>query len=116
MFPGDDGDLIEILGNLLDNARKWAKSRIRLGAETTQEATTLWVEDDGAGLSEDQAGQIARGRRWDENQPGTGFGLAITRDMVESYGGRLVLDRSDLGGLRATIVIPKPRSPGLRSP
>jgi len=106
IFPGEDGDLIEILGNLLDNARKWARHRIRLSATTTPTATTLQVEDDGAGLSEDQAAQIARGRRWDESQPGTGFGLAITRDMVESYGGRLVLDRSDLGGLRATIVIP----------
>ena len=52
--------------------------------------------------------QVARGQRWDETQPGTGFGVAITRDLAEGYRGTLDLDRSDLGGLRATVTIPLP--------
>lgn len=105
-FPGEDGDLIEILGNLLDNARKWAASQIRLSASATAGVLTVTVEDDGPGLAEELAMQIARGQRWDETQPGTGFGLAITRDLVEGYRGTLALQRSELGGLSAVLTIP----------
>jgi signal transduction histidine kinase len=106
IFPGDEGDLTEILGNLLDNARKWARSRILLSASVAQGVLVLRVEDDGPGLSVEQALQIGRGQRWDETQPGTGFGLAITRDLAEGYGGSLDLFRSDLGGLRAEVSVP----------
>lgn len=105
-FAGEEGDLTEILGNLLDNARKWAKSRIRLTATMAGGELVLRVEDDGPGLSDAMTQQIARGKRWDESQPGTGFGLAITRDLAEGYNGHLELDRSDLGGLRAIATIP----------
>lgn len=105
-FPGEEHDLTEILGNLIDNARKWAKSRIRLTAGVAKEILSLSVEDDGPGLSLDQAAQIARGQRWDETQPGTGFGIAISRDLTEGYRGTLKLDRSKLGGLRASVAIP----------
>jgi signal transduction histidine kinase len=111
-FPGEEHDLTEILGNLVDNARKWASSRIRITAHTTKEAVTLRIEDDGPGLSVDQAASIARGQRWDEAQPGTGFGVAITRDLAEGYRGTLDLDRSKLGGLRASVTIPlRPSAP-----
>lgn len=106
VFPGEEGDLTEVLGNLLDNARKWAASRILLTASVSAGALILCIEDDGQGLSQDLVPQIARGQRWDETQPGTGFGLAITRDLVEGHGGALELDRSSLGGLRAVITIP----------
>lgn len=105
-FPGEEGDLTEILGNLLDNARKWARSEIHLTASVATEVLTLHIEDDGSGISEDQAAQIARGQRWDETRPGTGFGLAITRDLAEGYHGTLELGRSKLGGLSAIVRIP----------
>lgn len=108
-FPGEEGDLTEMLGNLLDNARKWAASRIDLTATIDNGALLLRIEDDGPGLAPEFASQIARGQRWDETQPGTGFGLAITRDLAENYRGTLELERSDLGGLRAVIRIPLAR-------
>jgi signal transduction histidine kinase len=114
VFPGDEGDLTEILGNLLDNARKWARSRVLLSARVAQGVLVLRVEDDGPGLSADQALQVGRGQRWDETQPGTGFGLAITRDLAEGYGGRLDLSRSGLGGLRAQVSVPLVSSEALR--
>jgi len=106
VFPGEEGDLTEILGNLLDNARKWARHRVRLTAIVTAEGLRLCVEDDGPGIPDDQVLQITRGRRWDETQPGSGFGLAITRDLAEGYQGQLALDRSGLGGLSVIITIP----------
>jgi signal transduction histidine kinase len=106
VFPGEEGDLTEMLGNLLDNARKWARSRIRLTAGVATGVLTLRVEDDGPGLSPDMTRQIARGQRWDETQPGTGFGLAITRDLAEGYRGTVDFGQSGLGGLSAIIAIP----------
>jgi signal transduction histidine kinase len=108
-FPGEEGDLTEMLGNLLDNARKWGKSRIRLRARSSGGVLRLEIEDDGPGLPADLTPQIVRGQRWDETRPGTGFGLAITQDLAEGYRGQLDLDRSTLGGLRATLSIPVPR-------
>src|SRR5690606_37764488 len=99
----------EMLGNLLDNARKWGKSRIRLRARSSGGVLRLEIEDDGPGLPADLTPQIVRGQRWDETRPGTGFGLAITQDLAEGYRGQLDLDRSTLGGLRATLSIPLPR-------
>lgn len=109
-FPGEAGDLTELIGNLLDNARKWATSHIRLTAAESAGMLHLTIEDDGPGLPADRVPQIVRGQRWDETQPGTGFGLAITQDLAEGYRGRLDLDRSpDLGGLRVRVTIPLPR-------
>jgi len=111
-FPGEEHDLTEILGNLVDNARKWAESCIRITAHTAKDAVTLCIEDDGPGLTPDQAANVARGQRWDDAQPGTGFGVAITRDLAEGYRGTLDLGRSELGGLRASVTIPlRPNSP-----
>jgi signal transduction histidine kinase len=109
VFPGEEGDLTEMLGNLLDNARKWARYRIRLTVAATAGVLTLRIEDDGPGLSQDLVPQITRGQRWDETQPGTGFGLAITRDLAEGYRGSLELAQSNLGGLNAIITIPLAR-------
>jgi len=105
-FPGAEDELTEIIGNLLDNACKWARSEIRLTANVSEEVLDLCVDDDGSGLSAEQASQIGRGQRWDETQPGTGLGLAITRDLAEARRGSLALVRSDLGGARAHVRIP----------
>lgn len=102
--PASEGDLLEMLGALMDNARKWARGRILVSAASSDGEDRIVVEDDGPGMDDDQTAAIARGRRWDEATPGTGFGLAITRDLVEASGGRLELGRSALGGLRAALV------------
>ena len=98
----------EILGNLIDNARKWARGQVRVTVRAGHGVLTMCVEDDGPGLSLEQVEQVGRGQRWDETQPGTGFGVAITRDLAEGYRGTLDLGRSDLGGLRATVTVPLP--------
>ncbi|VCU70223.1 Virulence sensor histidine kinase PhoQ [Pigmentiphaga humi] len=106
-FAGDEGDLMELFGNLLDNARKWASAQVRLHAAASGRFVKIVVEDDGPGMSEEEAAHIERGRRWDESRPGTGFGLAIARDLVEAYRGAIGFDRSpELGGLRITLTLP----------
>lgn len=103
-FAGDGDDLAEMVGNLVENACKWARSRIRVSASPGA-ALELTVEDDGQGLSEEDCTVATRrGARLDESAPGHGLGLAIVRDLAALYGGRLELDRSELGGLRARLV------------
>jgi signal transduction histidine kinase len=103
-FVGDREDLLELLGNLLDNAGKWSLHEVRL-AVSDGEGVHFVVEDDGPGYDGELNALTARGYRADESQPGSGLGLAIVRDIVESYGGTLNLGRSDtLGGLKAEVV------------
>jgi two-component system sensor histidine kinase PhoQ len=102
-----EGDLMEVLGNLLDNAWKWARSEIRLQLECRHESLVLVVEDDGPGIGADRVQQVlARGVRLDEATPGHGIGLPMVRDIVEAYEGRLTIGRSDLGGARIKITLP----------
>ncbi|KAB2950664.1 MAG: histidine kinase [Rhizobiaceae bacterium] len=108
LFAGEREDFEEIVGNLLENAAKWAKGEIRVSlapaAGTADRAFVLAIEDDGPGIPEDKAREaLKRGRRLDETKPGTGLGLAIVADLVAEYGGRLGLERSELGGLRAVV-------------
>ncbi|WP_420224055.1 ATP-binding protein [Pigmentiphaga litoralis] len=84
---------------------------MRLTARAGNGQVVVVIEDDGPGMSEAETAHIDRGQRWDESTPGTGFGLAITRDLVDAYHGRLKLDRSELGGLRVTLELPSPRMP-----
>lgn len=98
-FPGDEGDLTEMLGGLLDNARKWAHRRVVVAATRTG----LAIEDDGPGMSQDAMANVARGQRWDESKPGTGFGLAIVLDIAQETGVRLTLAEAELGGLRVNF-------------
>jgi signal transduction histidine kinase len=108
-FAGDREDLAELIGNLMENACKWARSRVRVTA-TGGGALELSVDDDGPGLSEEQRAEATqRGTRLDESAPGHGLGLAIVRDLAGLYGGRLELDRSPLGGLAARLVFAPPR-------
>ena len=100
-------DLEEMLGNILDNACKWAASCVSIA--TTLEGTSLVVttDDDGPGVEETLLESVLqRGVRADETAPGSGFGLAIVRDLSAVYGGTIVLSRSPLGGLRATLTLP----------
>lgn len=99
-------DLDEMLGNLLDNACKWAHHRVRVSAESG-DVVTIQVDDDGPGVPEGQREDVLqRGVRADEAAPGSGFGLAIVRDLAELYGGSVRLDVSPLGGTRAVLTLP----------
>lgn len=107
-FLGERQDLQEIVGNLMENACKWAKRRVR--ATATAEAAgrlLLVVEDDGPGLPEERRAEVLkRGARLDEGAPGSGLGLAIVEDLTRAYGGALALSESSMGGLKATVALP----------
>ena len=103
----EEGDLFEILGNLMDNASKWAKQRVAVRAWRDSGKLHLQVEDDGPGFSDPDAA-IQIHVRHDERVPGHGVGLAIVADLVASHHGDLKLARSDLGGARVNIVLPPP--------
>jgi signal transduction histidine kinase len=97
-------DLDEMLGNLLDNACKWAHSRVAIESCGKDSIVTIVVDDDGGGLDPSMRDAVLqRGVRADEAAPGSGFGLAIVRDLAELYGGSIALDDSPLGGLRASL-------------
>jgi len=103
-------DFHEILGNLLDNACKWARSRIIVSANTDESRVIIDIDDDGPGLDATAMPEVMRpGRRIDEATPGHGFGLPIAAELVELYGGSLGLSRAPGGGLRARVVLPQSR-------
>jgi signal transduction histidine kinase len=100
-------DVDEMLGNLLDNAFKWAASRVTARVRKAGREVVVTIEDDGPGLPADVLPEaILPGRRLDETVPGDGFGLSITRELAELYGGALTLARSPVGGLLATVTLP----------
>jgi signal transduction histidine kinase len=104
---GQREDLDEMVGNLLDNACKWARTRIVIESVRAGDTVTITVDDDGAGLSADLRNKVLqRGVRADEKAAGSGLGLAIVRDLAELYGGSIALSESSLGGLRATLTLP----------
>ncbi|CAA2154525.1 Sensor protein PhoQ [Methylobacterium brachiatum] len=111
-YPGDEGELMEVLGNLLDNARKWAHRQVRVAGITGPGGSRLTVEDDGPGMSDAAIAGIGRGQRWDESRPGTGFGIAIARDVAEAAGAQLAFGRSERGGLRAALTWTEPAEAG----
>ena len=101
-------DLDEMLGNLLDNACKWARSRVVVASAPSGSAVVIDVDDDGTGLAEEMREKVLlRGVRADEKAAGSGLGLSIVRDLADVYGGSVALGRSPLGGLRATLTLPK---------
>ncbi len=120
-FRGDESDLEEMAGNLLDNACKWSKGQVgvRLSGERSEKGTQLLVriDDNGPGLSEADAQKVLRrGVRLDEKTPGTGLGLDIVKELVDVYGGSLELKPSQLGGLRVELRLPTARLGGLVRP
>ncbi|MBY8955194.1 sensor histidine kinase [Pseudomonas carnis] len=107
-LPWDREDLLELLGNLLDNACKWADAEVCLSVSETPQGYRLAVEDDGPGIPEAQRDQVfSRGARLDEQRVGHGLGLGIVRDIVEVWGGVLQLQESELGGLKVLIQLPR---------
>ncbi|HUX30726.1 MAG TPA: sensor histidine kinase [Thiobacillus sp.] len=106
-FRGEAQDLQEMLGNLLDNACKWASHRVEIDAAIEQDRLVIRVDDDGKGIAAEQReAMLRRGIRADQQVPGSGLGLAIVDDLARMYGGQVVLTDSPLGGLRATLILP----------
>jgi signal transduction histidine kinase len=101
-------DLEEMLGNLLDNACKWARTRVVVSTRVTADCVAIEVSDDGAGLAPEVRGSVLkRGVRADQTAPGSGLGLAIVRDLAEAYGGGITLGTSVEGGLAALLSLPR---------
>ena len=108
-FRGETQDLQEILGNLLDNACKWACTRVDVTLGTRPGEVWVDIDDDGPGIAEAaRANVFNRGVRADEAVSGSGLGLAIVADLVQLYGGHIRLDASPLGGVRAHVTLPAP--------
>ncbi len=113
-FRGERQDLEEMVGNLVDNACKWAQSRVaveviseRPDPNEDRRVVRVVVDDDGPGLSPQQREQVTRrGRRLDETKPGSGLGLSIVLELAGLYGGGLTLGTAPIGGLRAELVVP----------
>jgi len=117
-FRGDEADLEEMAGNLLDNACKWSKGQVgvRLSAERGDTGAVLLIriDDNGPGLSDEDAQKVLRrGVRLDEKTPGSGLGLDIVKELVDVYGGSLQLKRSALGGLLVELRLPTSRLTGM---
>jgi len=107
-FRGDEGDLQEILGNLLDNAWKYGRGRVRCSARVDSPGIiALHIEDDGPGLDPARASEaLTRGARLDESHPGQGIGLAVVNELVSAYGGEVRVERSGLGGTAVVVSLP----------
>ncbi|MFQ5534259.1 MAG: ATP-binding protein [Sphingomonadales bacterium] len=107
VFAGERQDLDEMLGNLMDNAFKWAAERVEVTLARTANSLIITVDDDGPGIAEEQRDAVfARGNRFDSAVPGSGLGLAIVRDIAALCGGQIRLQDSPLGGLRAELTLP----------
>ncbi len=119
VFKGDEGDLMEIVGNLLDNAFKWASSQIVISAHsitipvTTPGKTSpgltklkIHISDDGPGIPPDQVEKLRqRGMRADQSTDGHGIGLSIVGNIIDAYNGELSITKSSLGGTEVTILL-----------
>lgn len=107
MFRGERQDLDEMLGNLLDNAAKWAASRVVVRLSRDDDMVVVEIADDGPGISPEKRELVfARGERIDETVPGSGLGLGIVRDLADLCGGSVALDAAEEGGLAATLRLP----------
>jgi signal transduction histidine kinase len=106
-FPGDAADLAEMLGNLMDNACKWARALVRVTVTAEERSLIILIDDDGPGIvPEARAAVLTRGARLDQTVPGSGLGLDIVRELAELYHGTLRLEDSPTGGLRARLELP----------
>jgi signal transduction histidine kinase len=111
-FVGDVEDLHEILGNLVENAFKWAKGSVAVVASVSGATLIIRVDDDGPGIPDQVAEAVfRRGERLDETTPGHGHGLAIVRDITGLYGGAVAIGASDMGGASIRLTLPGARGP-----
>ncbi|HEX7762742.1 MAG TPA: ATP-binding protein, partial [Cellvibrio sp.] len=109
IVAGDEQDVMELLGNLLENAFKYGHQEVRMSSSLTDNQLCIDIEDDGPGVPEDQTERILeRGQRLDTNQPGQGIGLAVAAEIIRSYDGDIRISRSELGGARFSIFLPAP--------
>ena len=108
-FQGERQDFMELAGNVMENAGKWCRGKVRAEAvASSPEQMTLTVDDDGPGLPPDRwIDALKRGQRMDEHTPGSGLGLSIVDELARAYGGSVILGASPLGGLRVTLVLPR---------
>lgn len=108
-FQGERQDMMELAGNVMENAGKWCRSKIRaVASPTTAERWTLVVDDDGPGLPPERwVDALKRGQRMDEHTPGSGLGLSIVDELARAYGGSVTLGESPLGGLRVCLDLPR---------
>ena len=109
VFLGERQDLLEIAGNVMENACKWSAGHVRATAEVVSERQfSLTVDDDGPGLAEHARGEVLqRGARLDESAPGSGLGLSIVDELVRAYQGSINLGVSEMGGLRVVLILPR---------
>jgi signal transduction histidine kinase len=109
VFRGERQDLLELIGNVMENACKWSRRRVRAEAQSDGPGfLTVTVEDDGPGLPEDQREAVLRrGARLDESAPGSGLGLSIVEELAKAYGGAVSLGRSAWGGLKVELRLPQ---------
>ena len=113
-FRGEQQDLEEVLGNLIENASRFAVEQVKISVDSMPSPNDglstmleLIIEDDGPGLSKEQRSEaLKRGRRLDETKPGSGLGLSIVNDIVQEYKGSIELGESQLGGLKASVYLP----------
>lgn len=106
IFKGDEGDLMELLGNLLDNAFKWANQQVDVSAEQQGNKLLLQISDDGPGIEpEDVETIMQRGARADQLIAGHGIGLSIVANIVEAYQGKLIIEKSQMGGTEVRVVL-----------
>jgi len=102
-----DDDLAELLGNLLENACKWASGIVEIRVAPSHATTSIFIGDDGPGVAEDRMTDLGRrGLRLDQSKAGSGLGLAIVGDICAAYGGDIAFERCELGGLGVNVTLP----------
>lgn len=112
IISADDVDAAEAIGNIVENASKWARTTVRVTSEMHDGSVVVCVDDDGPGVDDGLFHElIARGAKLDETKDGSGLGMAIVNEIVRAHHGKLDLSRSDLGGLRVSITWPRPSLP-----
>ncbi|MBD3649173.1 MAG: HAMP domain-containing histidine kinase [Pseudomonadales bacterium] len=113
ILPHDRDDMLELLGNLIDNACKYGRGRVGLKIDTIEDGWSIEISDNGPGIPAAEIQEITRrGVRLDESGPGAGLGLAICKDIVSAWGGTLTLQSGcDAGGMKVNVTLPSPQQP-----